>query len=168
MFNNYYVFNKDVDESLKELGFELNKDSLKYEKICKEDSLVVKYEINEKYVTAQRLNAAQGVHSYKFISEIESNTFEEILDKTRKSLDDLNEQFSKTIEYYDLNEVDEVISECKNLRYIEVNSATENSFNKIKTFENKEDEQFGYIKNFTGVPVYLNDKLENNSIKIYY
>lgn len=31
MFNKYYIFNEDTDNKLKELGFELNKDTLTYE-----------------------------------------------------------------------------------------------------------------------------------------
>ena len=33
MFNDYYIFNKEIGDKLKELGFELDKDTLTYKKI---------------------------------------------------------------------------------------------------------------------------------------
>lgn len=56
MFNDYYIFNKEIGDKLKGLGFELDKDTLTYKKICYDLDMIVSYEITDDKVLARRLN----------------------------------------------------------------------------------------------------------------
>lgn len=168
MFNDYYIFNKEVDSELKGLGFELSKDALKYEKVCQEDSLVVKYTITKKYVSAKRLYIDSGFNSYEFINELEYITLGGILDKAKKSLNDLSNEYSKIIENCSWDEACESAFKCNTLRRIEVNSQTMNSFKEVSIPAIEKTRMYGYVKDYTGIPVHLNDDLQYNSIKIYY
>jgi len=77
MFNKYSMFNDEVDSKLKELGFVLKQDShdLKYENICQVGSLVIKYEIYEDRVSAQRLLLSRGIESMRYYNRLEDIKF---------------------------------------------------------------------------------------------
>lgn len=69
MFNKYYIFNKDTDNKLKELGFELNKDTLTYEMVCYDCNRIIKYTVNDKSVGVQRIYPT-GIRSKIFKTDI--------------------------------------------------------------------------------------------------
>lgn len=78
MFNKYYIFNEDTDNKLKELGFELNKDTLTYEMVCYDCNRIIKYTVNDKSVGVQRIYPT-GIRSKIFKTDIYNfYNFEEI------------------------------------------------------------------------------------------
>ena len=78
MFNKYYIFNEDTDNKLKELGFELNKDTLTYEMVCYDCNRIIKYTVNDKSAGVQRIYPT-GIHSKIFKTDIYNfYNFEEI------------------------------------------------------------------------------------------
>lgn len=78
MFNKYYIFNEDTDNKLKELGFELNKDTLTYEMVCYDCNRIIKYTVNDKSAGVQRIYPT-GIRSKIFKTDIcRSYNFEEI------------------------------------------------------------------------------------------
>ena len=78
MFNKYYIFNEDVDNKLKELGFELNKDTLTYEMVCYDCNRIIKYTVNDKSAGVQRIYPT-GIRSKIFKTDIYNfYNFEEI------------------------------------------------------------------------------------------
>lgn len=170
MFNKYYMFNEEIDTKLKELGFVLKGSSygLQYENICKEESLVVRYEINKDKVSAQRLLLTSGVSSNNYCNRLEYETFEEIINKLEKCLSDLRHRYSLK---GDIEESDEILNELKSggteIYRMDVNDST---FNRLCKRENKQEDnrEFGFTKVFTGTPVYLNNELKDDECRIYY
>ena len=78
MFNKYYIFNEDTDNKLKELGFELNKDTLTYEMVCYDCNRIIKYTVNDKSAGVQRIYPT-GIRSKIFKTDIYNfYNFEEI------------------------------------------------------------------------------------------
>lgn len=78
MFNKYYIFNEDIDNKLKELGFKLNNDTLTYEMVCYDCNRIITYMVNDKSVLAYRMYPT-GVRSRIFKTDIcRSYNFEEI------------------------------------------------------------------------------------------
>ena len=102
MFNNYYIFNKEIGEKLKELGFELDKDTLTYKKICYDLDMIVNYEITDDMVLARRLNHPKGCKSMAYITKITDKTFDSIIDALKSSLNDLHESYGLVVKYSDI------------------------------------------------------------------
>lgn len=102
MFNNYYIFNKEIGEKLKELGFELDKDTLTYKKICYDLDMIVSYEITDDMVLARRLNHPKGCKSMAYITKITDKTFDSIIDALKSSLNDLHESYGLVVKYSDI------------------------------------------------------------------
>lgn len=102
MFNNYYIFNKEIGEKLKELGFELDKDTLTYKKICYDLDMIVSYEITDDMVLARRLNHPLGCKSMAYITKITDKTFDSIIDALKSSLNDLHESYGFLAKYSDI------------------------------------------------------------------
>ena len=78
MFNDYYIFNKEIEDKLKELGFELDKNTLTYRKICYDRGMIVDYEVTDDVVLAKRLNYPKGCQSMAYITKITDKTFDSI------------------------------------------------------------------------------------------
>lgn len=102
MFNDYYIFNKEIGEKLKELGFELDKDTLTYKKICYDLDMIVSYEITDDMVLARRLNHPKGCKSMNYITKITDKTFDSIIDALKSSLNDLHESYGFVAKYSDV------------------------------------------------------------------
>lgn len=102
MFNNYYIFNKEIDDKLKELGFELDKNTLTYKKICYDLDMIVSYEVTDDMVLARRLNYPSGCKSMAYITKITDKTFVSIIDALKSSLKDLHESYGFVIKYSDV------------------------------------------------------------------
>jgi hypothetical protein len=89
MFNKYYIFNEDTDNKLKELGFELNKDTLTYEMVCYDCNRIIAYTVNDKSAGVQRIYPT-GVHSKIFKTDIyRFYNFEEIKSSLKYMLEQL-------------------------------------------------------------------------------
>lgn len=90
MFNKYYIFNEDVDNKLKELGFELNKDTLTYEMVCYDCDRIIIYTVNNKSAGVQRIYPT-GVRSKIFKTDIHHRfyNFEEIKSSLKYMLEQL-------------------------------------------------------------------------------
>lgn len=90
MFNKYYIFNEDVDNKLKELGFELNKDTLTYEMVCCDCDRIIVYTVNNKSAGVQRIYPT-GVRSKIFKKDIHHRfyNFEEIKSSLKYMLEQL-------------------------------------------------------------------------------
>lgn len=101
MFNNYYIFNKEIDDKLKELGFELDKNTLTYKKICYDLDMIVSYEVTNDMVLARRLNYPLGCNSIAYMTKITDKTFDSIIDALKLSLKDLDESYGFVIKYSD-------------------------------------------------------------------
>ena len=108
MFNDYYIFNKEIGDKLKELGFELDKNTLTYKKICYDLDMIVGYEITDDMVLARRLNHPKGCKSMVYITKITDKTFDSIIDALKSSLNDLHESYGIVVKYSDLKPL-----ECK-------------------------------------------------------
>lgn len=102
MFNDYYIFNKEIGEKLKELGFELDKDTLTYKKICYDLDMIVSYEITDDMVLARRLNHPKGCKSMAYITKITDKTFDSIIEALKSSLNDLHESYGFLAKYSDV------------------------------------------------------------------
>jgi len=105
MFKEYYMFCKETDEKLKELGFELDKDELVYKKICYDLDMIVRYEINENFVNVSRLNHPKGCRSSRHIKSLRSYTFNHIIGTLESALNDLNQSYCREIILDDLKEL---------------------------------------------------------------
>lgn len=90
MFNKYYIFNEDVDNKLKELGFELNKDTLTYEMVCYDCDRIIIYTVNNKSAGVQRIYPT-GVRSKIFKTDTHHRfyNFEEIKSSLKYMLEQL-------------------------------------------------------------------------------
>lgn len=170
MFDKYYMFNKEIDTKLMKLGFKLTQDryKLKYENICKEGSLVIKYQIYKNVVLAQRIFIDNGTSSNNYCNRLENETFEEIIYELERCLNNIRERYSLE---GNIKESDAI---SHNLKYggaemyrIEVNDST---FNRLCKQEDKQEDnkEFGFTKVFTGTPVYLNGELKDDECRIYY
>ena len=102
MFNDYYIFNKEIGDKLKELGFELDKDTLTYKKICYDLDMIVSYEITDDMVLARRLNHPKGCESMAYITKLTDKTFDPIIDALKSSLNDLHESYGFVVKYSDV------------------------------------------------------------------
>lgn len=102
MFNDYYIFNKEIGDKLKGLGFELDKDTLTYKKICYDLDMIVSYEITDDKVLARRLNYPLGCRSVAYITKITNKTFDSIIDALKSSLNDLHESYGFVVKYSDV------------------------------------------------------------------
>lgn len=174
MFNKYYMFSEEIDTKLMELGFKLTRDGykLKYENICQEGSLLIKYEIHKDSVSAQRIFIDNGTSSNNYCTIFENETFEEIICKLEKCLHDLRERYSFKVS---VKESDYVLNHSKSygneMYRMEVNDST---FNRLCKRDNKQEDKqednrkFGFTKVFTGTPVYLNGELKDDECRIYY
>lgn len=170
MFDKYYMFNEEIDPKLKELGFVLNQGdhSLQYENICKEDSLVARYIITENTVSVQRLLLSSGVSSNHYCNKLENKSFEEIINKLENCLSDLRHRFSIKGK---IEESDEILNELKfggtEIYRMEMNTST---FNRLSNClnEQKDSREFGFMKVFTGIPIYSNNELKDNECRFYY
>ena len=89
MFNKYYMFSEEIDTKLKDLGFTLSQSftTLSYENICQEGNSIVKYEINRNMVSAQEL--LEEACTRRYAAYLEDLTFEEIISKLERCLNDL-------------------------------------------------------------------------------
>ena len=96
MFNKYYMFNKETDEKIQELGFVFNIEKFTYEMICYDKDMVVKYTINKVWgcVYSQRLYL-NGVYSNICKRNLEGESFYEIVRALSLSLDDLDKKYNK-------------------------------------------------------------------------
>lgn len=170
MFDKYYMFSEEIDTKLMELGFKLTQDryKLKYENICKEGSLVIKYQIYKNVVLAQRIFIDNGTSSNNYYNRLENETFEEIIYELEKCLNHIRERYSLE---GNIKEIDAI---SHNLKYggaeiyrIEVNYS---AFNRLCKRENKQEDnrEFGFTKFFTRTPVYLNGELKDYECRIYY
>ena len=102
MFNDYYIFNKEIGDKLKELGFELDKDTLTYKKICYDLDMIVSYEITDDMVLARRLNHPLGYKSMRYKTKITDKTFDSIICAFKSSLNDFHESYGFLAKYSDI------------------------------------------------------------------
>lgn len=102
MFNDYYIFNKEIGDKLKELGFELDKNTLTYKKICYDLDMIVSYEIADDMVLVRRLNYPLGCKSIHYVTKIKDKTFDSIIDVLKSSLNDLHESYGLATKYSDI------------------------------------------------------------------
>ena len=102
MFNDYYIFNKEIGDKLKELRFELDKNTLTYKKICYDLDMIVGYEITDDMVLARRLNYPKGCKSMAYITKITDKTFDSIIDALKSSLNELHESYGFVVKYSDV------------------------------------------------------------------
>jgi hypothetical protein len=153
MFNDYYIFNKEIGEKLKELGFELDKDTLTYKKICYDLDMIVSYEITDDMVLARRLNYPLGCKSMAYITKITDKTFDSIIDALKSSLNDLHESYGFVVKYSDI----------KPSKYkTEIRRLETGRFDLSKVVKELESKNY-YVKRAIAVSNY-----DLDGIKIYY
>lgn len=98
MFNKYYMFNKELDSQLKELGFEFDINNLCYKSLCEYDlrfTKAIEFNICDDLVSAQRVPSIGSINTHRYVKRLSINpTIDEIKVKLEKLVNDITEDLN--------------------------------------------------------------------------